>query len=50
MDFINELKAAPVIAQARSFTQLAQNVTNTNDPIRASVSGVKLIIYVCAPP
>ena len=50
MGLSDVFKAAPVIAQARSFTELAKNATNITDPIGATVGATKLIIDVCAPP
>lgn len=39
-----------VVAQAYSFSGLAQNVTKINDPINASFTATKLIIINCLPP
>lgn len=50
MSFTQILKSAPVIAQARSFTELAQNVTSMSDPANAVVTAVKLIEIQCLPP
>ena len=44
------IKAAPVIAQARSFTDLAKNVTSISDPVNASLTATKMIVGVCTPP
>ena len=44
------LKSVPIIAQAKSFSELARNVTRVDNPIKASFSAVKLIADVCAPP
>jgi hypothetical protein len=49
-DISSLLKAAPVVAQARSFSELAKNVTNISDPVNASFSAAKLIVNVCTPP
>lgn len=44
------LKAAPVVAQARSFSDVAKNVTNISDPVNASFCAAKLIVDLCTPP
>lgn len=49
-DLMSIVKAAPVIAQARSFTDLAKNITKVSDPLNASLSATKLIVEVCTPP
>ena len=40
----------PVVAQAKSFTELARNVTNISDLASASFEAAKLITDVCTPP
>lgn len=49
VEIISVLQAAPVVAQANSFAQLAKNITNTTDPISTSLTASKLIIGVCTP-
>lgn len=40
----------PVVAQAKSFSELARNITNLSDPVSVSFEAIKLIISVCALP
>jgi hypothetical protein len=41
--------AVPVVAQARSLSELAQNVTKISDPVSASLTASKLIVQACTP-
>jgi len=47
---ISVLKAAPVVMQAESFTEVAKNVTNCTNPYSASLTAVKVIAVECIPP
>lgn len=44
------ISAGPVVFQAKSFSEVARNVTNITDPIGASFTATKLIVEDCAPP
>jgi hypothetical protein len=44
------LQILPITGQTNAFVSTAMNVTNCTNPINASVSAIKLIVDVCAPP
>ena len=44
------LSAAPVLAQAEEFSEVAMNVTKISNPYDASFKAVQMIIGACAPP